>query len=111
MAMPLLKRDWTVDDLLDLPDDDGIRYEIIGGELFMSPAPSLPHQAAVGELYHILKEYVGRQGIGYTFSSPADIEFSPNTLVQPDVFAVPPINGRRPKDWREIKQLLVAAVA
>ena len=35
--MPTLKRQWTFADLEDLPDDDGNRYEIIDGELFVTP--------------------------------------------------------------------------
>ena len=47
MRMPALDRIWTVDDLDELPDD-GNRYEIIDGELFVTPAPAWPHQRAAG---------------------------------------------------------------
>lgn len=40
--------------------------------------------------------------------SPADIEFDPATLVQPDVFVVPMVAGRRPKTWADIRGLLLA---
>ena len=40
--------------------------------------------------------------------SPADIEFDERTLVQPDLFVAPLIEGRRPRSWREIRQLLLA---
>ena len=43
MHMPTLKRQWTTDDLRDLPDD-GNRYEVIDGELFVTPTPSWKHQ-------------------------------------------------------------------
>ena len=46
MRMPTLKRRWTANDLEDLPND-GQRYEVIDGELFVTPSPSLPHQRAV----------------------------------------------------------------
>ena len=39
MRMLALKREWTADDIQDLPDD-GNRYEVIDGELFVSPSPS-----------------------------------------------------------------------
>jgi Uma2 family endonuclease len=42
------------------------------------------------------------------FSSPADIEFDPHTLVQPDVFVAPSVAGRRPRNWAEITGLLLA---
>ena len=39
MGMPAMQTKWTVD-LLDALPDDGQRYEIIDGELFVSPSPS-----------------------------------------------------------------------
>ena len=51
--MPKLTRKWTADDLLDLPND-GSRYEIIDGALFVTPAPSFAHQRAVLILAHLL---------------------------------------------------------
>lgn len=108
MHMPMLKRQWTIDDLEDLPDD-GNRYEIIDGELFVTPAPSYRHQEAVGQLYRLLTGYLAKERIGHTYLSPADIIFSPKRVVQPDVFVIPLVNGRRPKAWAEVKILLVAA--
>src|SRR5262249_42796315 len=108
MHMPTLKRYWTVDDLDDLPDD-GQRYEVIDGELFVTPAPSLDHQAAVGMLHRILAEYLERERIGYVFVAPADVTFSPKRAVQPDVFVVPLVRGKRPRKFDEVKRLLLAA--
>ena len=55
--MPSLKRDWTVADVHALPED-GKRYEVIDGELFVTPAPPLRHQDAAARLYLILAEYL-----------------------------------------------------
>lgn len=107
MHMPTLKRRWTVDDLDDLPDD-GRRYEVIDGELFVTPAPSLDHQAAAGALYRILAAYLGRERVGYAFVAPADVTFSPERAVQPDVFVVPLVRGKRPRKFDEVKRLLLA---
>lgn len=107
MHMPAFRRQWTVDDLQDLPDD-GQRYEVIDGELFVTPAPSADHQAAVGKLYRFLAEYLDREPVGYVFLSPADIIFSSRRSVQPDLFVVPPVNGRRPRSYDEMKRLLLA---
>ena len=46
MHMLTVKREWTFDDLSDLPDA-GNRDEVIDGELFVSPAPPLRHREAV----------------------------------------------------------------
>jgi Uma2 family endonuclease len=107
MGMPTLKRRWTVDDLDDLPDD-GNRYEIIDGELFVTPAPSPRHQDAIVEMYVLLREYLTRERVGHAFVSPADVIFSPTRALQPDLFVVPLVAGRRPDRWDEIRRLLLA---
>src|SRR5215831_17511536 len=76
MHMPTLRRHWTVDDLDDLPDD-GQRYEVIDGELFVTPAPSFNHQAAVGAIHRLLADYLDRERVGYVLVAPADVRFSP----------------------------------
>jgi Uma2 family endonuclease len=108
MSMPMLKRQWTVADLEDLPDD-GNRYEVIDGELFMTPAPTLRHQRAVGELYSLLATYLNTHRVGYVVVAPADITFSSKRLVQPDVFVIPPFEGRFPKAFEQVNRLLLAA--
>ena len=108
MHMPMLKRHWTVDDLADLPDD-GQRYEVIDGELFVTPSPAPRHQAAIAELYVLLREYLSRERVGYAYFGPADVIFSPTRAVQPDLLVVPLINGRRPDRFVDVRRLLFAA--
>jgi Uma2 family endonuclease len=103
-------RQWTAADLLDMPDD-GQRYEVIDGELFVTPAPSLNHQASLGILYLRLMEYLNRERVGYVFFSPADITFSPRRAVQPDLFVATPVDGRRPRSYSEIDRLVLAVEA
>ena len=107
MSMPTLKRRWTFDDIQALPDD-GNRYEVIDGELFVTPAPSYRHQAAVSELHALLREYLSGLRVGYPFFSPADVVFSPTRAVQPDIFVVPLVNGRRPERFEDVNRLLLA---
>ena len=108
MSMPTLKRQWTVADRDDLPAD-GNRYEVIDGELFVTPAPSLTHQLAVQELHRRVSDYVRTQRLGYAFVAPADVVFSPKRGVQPDVFVLPPVDGRVPRSFGQVKRLLLAA--
>jgi Uma2 family endonuclease len=108
MPMPAFRRQWTVDDLQDLPDD-GQRYEVIDGELFVTPSPSYDHQTAVAALYRRLAEYLERERIGSVLFAPADVTFSSERLVQPDVFVVPLASGHRPRSFDEVKRLLLAA--
>ena len=107
MGMPQPIADWTVARVLELPYD-GNRYEVVDGELLVTPAPSLPHQAAVQALYERIKPYVQAHLIGRALLSPADIEFDERTLVQPDLFVAPLVEGRRPRSWKEIRALLLA---
>ncbi|MGH7629027.1 MAG: Uma2 family endonuclease [Gemmatimonadales bacterium] len=105
--MPQPIADWTVARVLELPDD-GNRYEVVDGELLVTPAPSLLHQRAVQALYDRIAPFIKPHPIGSALLSPADIELDERTLVQPDLFVAPLIQGRRPRNWQEIRQLLLA---
>jgi Uma2 family endonuclease len=107
MGMPETLERWTAARVRDLPDD-GKRYEVVDGELFVTPAPTFDHQRAVGELYVLLRAHCQSIGCGEAVTSPADVEFDPRTLVQPDVFVVP-IGAGRPKRWSDIRSLLLAS--
>jgi Uma2 family endonuclease len=107
MRMPMLKRHWTVDDLLDLPDD-GQRYEIIDGELFVTPSPAFRHQEAIAEIYVRLREYLSWERVGHAYFAPADVIFSQTRAVQPDVLVVPLVGGRRPERFEDAGRLLLA---
>src|SRR4051812_4701692 len=98
---------WNVDDLATMPDD-GQRYEVIDGELFVTPAPSLRHQDAIGALHLRLAPYVARERIGHVVFAPADVTFSSRRGVQPDLFVARLVNGRRPRTSTEIRGLLLA---
>ena len=114
MAMPVLppllpdrtRRDWTADELRAVPDD-GNRYEIVDGELLVTPAPSLVHQDAVGELFLLLAPYARRNDL-HCILAPAEVRFSPNRVVQPDVFVVPFIGGRKPARLDDVHRLILA---
>jgi Uma2 family endonuclease len=98
---------WTVADLERLPDD-GNRYEVIDGELFVTPAPSLDHQEAVVQLYRLLAEYLIGQRVGHAVFGPTDVVFSPRRGLQPDLFVVPLLDGRRPRRFTDVGRLLLA---
>ena len=108
MRMPQPTRSWTVEDVHSLPDD-GKRYEVIDGELFVTPAPRWSHQRAVMSLSHLLFSYLERERVGIVLIAPADVDFSRTRLVQPDVFVVPLIHGRPPARFTDVGRLLLAA--
>ena len=108
MGMPAHQTEWTAEMVKALPDD-GKRYEVLDGELFVSPAPGMNHQRVVFLLARILDHYVREHGLGEVFIAPTDVEFSPKRLLQPDVFVIPPTPGRRPQKFAEVGRLLLAA--
>jgi Uma2 family endonuclease len=98
---------WTVERVRALPDDRN-RYEVIDGELYVSPAPTWRHQAASRQLFLLLDAYVVEHGIGDALYAPADIAFDDENMVEPDIFVVPRIDGRRALAWEDVRRLLLA---
>src|SRR5579863_8925637 len=78
---------WTYSHYAALPDD-GQRYEIVDGVLYMAPAPSDNHQDTAGHFYYYLRMYIQFAGLGQVRQSPYDVELVPNVVVQPDVLVV-----------------------
>jgi Uma2 family endonuclease len=108
MGMPATINDWTVD-MLDALPDDGQRYEIIDGELFVTPAPSRVHQLIAGALYARLRAYLRPHRIGRAMISPTDVRRGDRrrNRVQPDVFVVR-FPGEWPADPFELRDMLLA---
>src|SRR5206468_2476528 len=83
-------------------------YEVVHGELLVTPAPRVWHQEVLVRLLEALRAYVKAAAPGlHVFASPADISWSADTLVQPDVFVVP-LSEARTLDWNQIKDLRLA---
>lgn len=78
---------WNYAAYAALPDD-GKRYEIVSGVLFLSPSPSIPHQRVVGRFFRYLSHYVEDAGLGIVLEAPTDVELSPKNVFQPDVFVI-----------------------
>ncbi len=76
----------TIDDLDALPDDDN-RYELFGGELFVSRAPSLSHQRVLGNLHAILRVYLDQNPIGEVLLTPGVIFDQFNSAIPDAVFS------------------------
>jgi Uma2 family endonuclease len=74
----------------------------------VTPAPRFDHQEAVAHLWRLLADHLQVVRVGHATLSPADVELDPHTLVQPDVFVVKLIEGRRPKNWGDLQGLLLA---
>lgn len=78
---------WTYSHYAVLPDD-GHRYEIVDGVLYMAPSPNGSHQDAVGRFYYYLLSCIEFAGLGKVRMAPFDVVLQPNVVVQPDVLVV-----------------------
>lgn len=109
MGMPAATNDWTVA-MLDALPDDGQRYEIIDGRLFVTPAPGEPHQDVVRDLLIKVAAYFDGTSIVHVVVSPSDVwkgERSRNR-VQPDVFVLRRTDGKRPPYPYHMSEILLA---
>jgi len=104
MAAPIY---YTADMVRALPDD-GNRYEVVHGELLVTPAPRAWHEVVVIRLLQALGAYLHVHPVGHAFGSRSDISWGPDTLIQPDVFVVP-LEQARTLDWTRMKTLMLAA--
>ncbi|MBA3555872.1 MAG: Uma2 family endonuclease [Gemmatimonadales bacterium] len=103
MAAPIY---WTGDMVRALPDD-GNRYELVSGELLVSPSPRFWHQRLVGRLHFAIENYLRSQSAGEALMAPADISWGDEqVLTQPDVFVIPP-SYRATEHWEELRHLLL----
>lgn len=68
--------------------DDGLRRELLDGELIVSAAPRLRHQDIVGRLFLLFGNYVEEHRIGRVYVAPADVLLSDSNVVEPDIVYV-----------------------
>ncbi|HYB54213.1 MAG TPA: Uma2 family endonuclease [Thermoanaerobaculia bacterium] len=64
------------------------RYEVIDGELFMTPAPTPFHQIVSIRLTRLLTDFTQERGLGTVLQAPCDVVLSPHDILQPDIFFV-----------------------
>jgi Uma2 family endonuclease len=103
MAVPLY---YTAEMVRQLPDD-GHRYEVVHGELLVTPSPRALHQRVVRRLVTAIDRYVASRPVGEVFTSPADLSWGPDILVQPDLFVVR-LDEARTLDWARMQHVLLA---
>lgn len=89
MAMAASSSGWTLDELHRLPDD-GNKYELVRGELFVAPAPSMEHETLIARLNAHLLPYVMRHGLGLVYHARTVVraggsEVEPDLMVRPEM--------------------------
>src|SRR5689334_14366924 len=85
MSVPAALK-FTYEDYCLLPEDR--RYEVIDGELFLTPAPTTFHQAVKGRIKRVLDELVDDAGLGIVLDAPTDVVLSQYDVVQPDILVI-----------------------
>ena len=87
MVVGIMPVKLTYHDYLRWPDD-GRRYELYEGELYVIPTPLVPHQRALGKLMVLLARFVRRNQLGEVLHAPLDVVFAEATFVQPDILFI-----------------------
>jgi len=76
---------WMYDDWARLPND-GFRYEVIDGALFMAPPPATAHQLSSGHLFNAMYNHVNANKLGYVFDAPIGVQLPTQPVpIQPDI--------------------------
>lgn len=83
---------------MNLPE--GAPYQLINGELIMSPAPKFNHQQTIGILFNLLYDFVNTENLGDLIISPMDVHFDEQNIFQPDILFISKENKNcRIDDW------------
>jgi Uma2 family endonuclease len=100
MSMPLLyPRRWTrdeVDRLIDESAGMSPRYELVDGELLVTPAPTHRHQRLILQLALLLHSYLSLHKLGEILLGPAELRLVEGERYEPDLFVLRAAGGRRP---------------
>jgi len=78
---------FLAEDIWDTPDD-GKRYEVIDGQLFVTPPPVVMHQRSSGNVYYYLRVYLATHPIGEVFNAPIGLVLDDENGLQPDLVYV-----------------------
>ena len=107
MAAPIY---YTAEMVRALPDDGSI-YEVVHGELLVTPAPRPWHEIVAGRLFESVFTYLKAEPVGLVFTSRSDLSWGlRDVLVSPDLLVAPLEEARR-LDWLALRTpLLIAEV-
>ena len=91
----------TYQDYLDMPED-GNRYEILEGELAVTPSPTLHHQFSSGRLHLLINRWVEQAG-GLVFYAPVTVYLAEDTILEPDLFWISRESFARKSDGKILR--------
>ena len=87
MAARLAARRWSYAEFARLPDD-GNRYEVINGEVCMTPAPRPIHQIIAARLTVLFSNFATEHDLGWVLPGPIDVLFAEGDYLEPDLVFV-----------------------
>ena len=80
------KKKYTYEDYLKTHEDE--RYELIEGELLMTPSPVPRHQRISRKIEFVLEKFVTENDLGEVFYAPCDVYLDNENVVQPDILFI-----------------------
>jgi Uma2 family endonuclease len=96
MPMVTARKVWTLEELHSLPDD-GNKYELVRGELFVTPLPTGEHETILARLTRFLDPFVGANQLGFVYHPRSVLRFK-GSEVEPDLMVRQPQIGPG-DDW------------
>src|SRR3954463_14218381 len=96
MHMAAETKRWTLEEVHRLPDD-GNKYELVRGDLFVTPPPSEDHETILARLSRLLDSYVEQHALGMIYHRRSVVRFE-GSEVEPDLMVRQP-RSRPVKDW------------
>ncbi len=110
MPMATETAEWTVAQRDRLPDD-GNKYEVVGGELFVTPSASPRHQVIADKLAQRLRPFVVEHRLGTVLDLDTDVIEGEHNVVVPDVVVYPFTEENLPATWSVApRPILVAEI-
>lgn len=100
---------WTLEELHSLPDDNN-RYELLHGELFVTPAPSFDHETIIARLHALLVPFVVANNLGYVYSGNSVITRDESELI-PDLLVRQPAPPKTPWKSAPLPILVVEVIS
>src|SRR5215471_16894481 len=108
MHMAAAIKHWTLEELHRLPDD-GNKYELVRGELFVTPPPSDDHETIIARLSRRLDPFVAAHGLGFVYR-PRSVVRAEGSEVEPDLM-VRALKAPGGRDWDDApRPILVVEV-
>lgn len=102
MAMPAIAKRWTLEEMHRLPDD-GNKYELIHGELYVTPPPFPEHDTVIARFTALLVPYVLRHGLGLVYHPRSVLRWR-GSEVEPDLMVrdAPAEIFEKDEDWERM---------